>query len=476
MSEMRCSQCNNLTTLQDSLRVDYETVCSECLIDYVPCVDCGALMQPSDPVVIGDGNALCSDCADNYVSCECCGELYMEGDLIHTQDGLVCENCLEDYRICDDCGDYANPENMCEIGGSVVCSSCEDNYVSCDNCDEYCHIDEMTITAFDNLCPSCAELPYCVECDARIPEYEETSLPDGSAVCPSCYSEYYGGCTECGDVYLVDSLTWRGDGFVCSDCREDVEDEIRSYTYKPTPIFHGNSSRSELHLGIELEVDSDDYINSADAIYGLNKEFDGSAYYKSDGSLDHGFEIVTHPMTPRYAMDLDWGTICETLINEGFRSHDKKTCGIHIHVNKEYFGASEVHQDLGIMKVLHFYERFWDSIVVFSRRTEYQIERWANRYGILDPDDLLSTAKGSGRYHAINLQNRYTIEHRIFRGSLKSTTVLATIQFVAEVSRICKESSIEEVQLMTWGGFCNKLNSRYTELTNYLSARGISGR
>ena len=65
------------------------------------------------------------------------------------------------------------------------------------------------------------------------------------------------------------------------------------------------------------------------------------------------------------------------------------------------------------------------------------MEQWAARYGRKDdPKEVLKHAKGSslGRYTCVNLTNFDTIEFRLFRGTLKLNTFLATLQMV---DRIC---------------------------------------
>ena len=65
--------------------------------------------------------------------------------------------------------------------------------------------------------------------------------------------------------------------------------------YKPKPVFYGQVTR---FFGVELEVDDGgedcDYAEQLLSITGKRM------YIKHDGSLDEGFEMVTHPMTLEY--------------------------------------------------------------------------------------------------------------------------------------------------------------------------------
>ena len=89
-----------------------------------------------------------------------------------------------------------------------------------------------------------------------------------------------------------------------------------------------------------------------------------------------------------------------------------------VHVNRTSFGADEEQQDSCIARVLYFFERHWAELLKFSRRTEAQLQQWAARYGYKDqPREILEHAKkgyGGGRYSCVNLQNRDTVEFRMF--------------------------------------------------------------
>lgn len=77
-------------------------------------------------------------------------------------------------------------------------------------------------------------------------------------------------------------------------------------------------------------------------------------YIKSDGSIDDGFEIVSHPMTLDYHQhDMDWEAVLHEAIKMGYRSHQTSTCGLHIHVNSLYYQRfSKVRQ--GSLRILGF--------------------------------------------------------------------------------------------------------------------------
>lgn len=158
-----------------------------------------------------------------------------------------------------------------------------------------------------------------------------------------------------------------------------------------------------------------------------------------------------------------------------YTSHQAGTCGLHIHVSRLAFGKDVEQQDACIARVLYFFEKHWEELLKFSRRTPRQLERWAARYGYKDqPGDILEHAKkgyGGGRYSCVNLQNTDTIEFRMFRGTLKYNTLIATLQLVDRICDVAIHLSDDELKAMSWTTFVS--GCRATELVQYLKERRI---
>lgn len=109
----------------------------------------------------------------------------------------------------------------------------------------------------------------------------------------------------------------------------------------------------------------------------------------------------------------------------------------------------------------------------FSRRTQKQLERWAARYGYKDsPKEILKKAKGGyGRYSCLNLSNDNTVEFRIFRGTLKKNTILATLQLIDRICDVALCLSDEELKSMPWSTFV--AGCTQPELVQYLKERRL---
>ena len=340
---------------------------------------------------------------------------------------------------------------------------------------------QAELTEFDHqrLCPSCLEssTEYCAHCGERIWREAENGPP----LCRTCQGELYTTCEACGSPIAFSSAYYDEEDedqeypycWVCFN-RIHAGKEIHEYSYKPAPIFYGEGVR---YFGVELELDcaGEDSENACQIMRRVNCEKE-LIYCKHDGSLDNGFEIVTHPMTLDYhCHSMPWRDMLDEAVSLGYLSHKANTCGLHIHVNRTAFGETEYQQEAAIARVLYIFEKFWDELLKFSRRTQHQLDRWAARYGYKDhPRDILDQAKegyGRGRYYAVNLQNRHTVEFRIFRGTLKYNTLIATLQLVNRICGVAVSMSDEELKALAWTTFAAQIQE--PELIQYLKERRL---
>lgn len=301
---------------------------------------------------------------------------------------------------------------------------------------------------------------------------------------PQVDDEDFFDCYGCGETYHMDERCrsdydgeWRCDG--CHDEHLDsrhyeeerYEDEsgVYDYSYRPDPHFYSfhdpsgpfASSRwsprpilnadgyrfeegfksqfqlpSKLYIGMELETEScsDKYRKGAELVY--EKWGEDFVYLKHDGSLSHGFEIVTHPATEQYySKQVDWEAI-SGLSNLGFKAWNRRSCGLHLHLSRSAF--------LGHKHLFKFFYLIYKNshqMIQFAGRqsgfASFEIGHFLNRIHDWDANDVggvtfmdMAKSKSSNmnRYCAVNLRNRNTIELRFFRPSLRPDTVIAAIQ------------------------------------------------
>lgn len=354
----------------------------------------------------------------------------------------------------------------------------------CAHCNQHFPLTRRALFDGQELCETCYdELTACCErCGERI-WLDDNAGNNEIVLCDDCYDDHYTRCAHCGCLLSQSDAYYEDDDEdsetpYCADCYSRYADEhaIHSYGYKPVPIFYGEGPR---YFGIELEVDDGGKLSSnAIRILNIANREQSLAYIKTDGSLDDGLEIVTHPMSRTFhEQQMPWEEILCACIDMGYLSHRAGTCGLHLHVNRTSFGETEEQQDVCISRVMYFVERFWQELLRFSRRTERQVQRWAARYGYKDkPMDILDHAKKgySNRYSCVNITNLDTIEFRIFRGTLKYNTLIATLQMVDKICEVAICLSDEELAALSWPEFVSGIDSdKNTALITYLKERRL---
>ena len=347
---------------------------------------------------------------------------------------------------CSHCGALiGEDEEFGEVNGEIVCNDCIERYTStCDRCGETIWTD-----------------------DSYGDEY--------TTLCSHCYENHYTRCSCC-DTLLHEDDCYHLDGYdYCSECYHDEVDKNRSihdYSYKPEPIFYGDSKR---YFGIELEIDgAGKDSDNADELLKIANADDEHIYIKSDGSLDDGMELVSHPMSLEYHRHFCWEALMKKATSLGYRSHQTSTCGLHVHVNRDCFGNSREEQDEVISRILYFVETHWNELLKFSRRSEYSMNRWAARYGFekTGKEILDKAQKGNnGRYAAVNLCNYATIEFRLFRGTLKYNTLIAAIELVNEICDLAMHLTDEGIAKLSWSEFVESIEA--PELIQYLKERRL---
>ena len=356
-------------------------------------------------------------------------------------------------------------------GETFVCSLCGGEH----------SVEDCIIFDDCELCEECYEsrTSICDHCGERI--WNDDACGDETHnLCRACEERYYGHCSSCGRLVDLDDLEYLSEsdyeGY-CEDCYNHIMRErgIHSYCYKPEPIFYGDGSR---FLGVELEIDDGGESNdNADQLQRIANRDHDHIYIKHDGSLEDGMEIVTHPMTLEYhRQEMPWQAVMQEAVSMGYLSHQCGTCGLHVHINRSSLGDTHEEQEDTIARILFLVENFWNELLRFSRRTQKQLDRWAARYGRKDdPKDVLRSAKSNGdRYTCVNLTPHYTIEFRLFRGTLKYNTLIATLQLVERICDVAFCLTDDEIKGVTWSEFVSGLREDTTpELIQYLKERRL---
>lgn len=350
--------------------------------------------------------------------------------------------------ICIDCvAEFPTP---CEhiINGETYCNECESNLSRCVNCDQYI----LDSDFIDN--------------------------DDGDRYCQNCYYERYTRCTGCSCELTSDQAYYHEeyDESYCESCYPRTHNCLYDYSYRPQPVYHRGRNESannttvshNLYFGVELEIESEG--NDIDYVVNRLSDF---VYAKEDSSLsDEGFEVVSHPTTYQWLCENadQWLKIL-ALRKDGFRSYNTSTCGMHVHLSKNYFGT------LHLYKFLKFFYENPEFTLMISQRDEYSFNQWAT----------LKTPNGEGsicykarckngnyeRHCAVNLQNKHTIEVRIFRGTLNPRSFWKNIEFLQALVEFTAQNSVDNISIRAFTVFVFNNKKRFINLHNWLHSKEI---
>lgn len=342
---------------------------------------------------------------EKMFTCPDCGQTHFICDGIRLDDEYYCYECV---TTCDVCGSTIRREDACHTvdSGMDYCSSC-----------------------FENECLQCRE------CGARY-RYEDEMHTD--------YSEEY-FCDECwNERHVINSY------HDFKDCG--------------TIKFYGNADRrDELHMGWELEVDSNRRVDRERIAGGVKDILGDFVTMENDGSLSgSGFEIISQPATLNYHLSMmpKYTETFEHLTDNEMLSHDAGSCGFHVHADSKYLGTG-FKLDAATAKLLFVTERYRAELLKFARRTQDQADNWCRsrkeRY-TTEPGwikkavyENRSGFSYQSRYYGLNLTNldtTGTIEFRYFRGSLVPETIEASLKLVARLMEISK--TVCAVELATY--------------------------
>lgn len=416
-------------------------------------------------------------------------------DLFSKETGELVETLSEsdfesEYRICAEC-DSAIPiddATYCEDDGYYYCPECRDELLFlCADCDEW-HLQERAVTVHDGwrstkeVCESCATEygAYCEYC-GEFHEFDDLihTADSDRYYCRdawNCYEDLR-QCDDCGEWFeWSDSGEWDEDCdyWYCDNCMSRHVSGVSSYHSHSYDDFRCNSGEKrgqDLFMGFELETYADDRCEEHDVSDYTESQFGSYFAMERDCSIGDGIEFITQPCTLSYHLDQlpDIAAWTRYLVHHGYNSHNSAKCGFHIHLDKKYFGKK---LDCATAKLLFIFERHWDNLLRFSRRTNRQVGNWCNKHqehdGMVSRYDertgryksellvpgkrLTSIVKKTSheRYRAINLCPYNTIEIRLWRGSLNMETIEATLKFTARLAELCKKASAIELYKMSF--------------------------
>ena len=376
------------------------------------------------------------------------------------------------------------------------------NYCQCENCQstrEISHTLAITnvvygTTITQRFCNNdCAYLKGYFKCPACGQwEYMDRSVmsSDGD-VCVNCWEEYYNECCECGQHHHRNNITYSELTleYTCYRCTERGSRIIHDYSFKPVPRFNKMAWENTRYLGIELEVEhksiereafakrlkkwlesnkSPDYKTKEGEIV-KGKTLDKLIYFKHDGSLSNGIEIVFHPYTLKaFHLHFPLQSFLGFLRDQGADISSGK-CGMHVHVSKERLTNEQ------LIKGKWLFFRCEPFLKKFSGRKFFNY-CYFEKEPTSDPYH-----QEYGRHTAFNTASSLkTIEIRLFNATLEHKKFLANLQFSdVFVDYIQNGAGLPFLKNssphIVWQNFIDyaKRNGRYQVLTNYILQNAI---
>lgn len=392
------------------------------------------------------------------LQCADCSTEIDNEDFYNSDNKHICESCYEDYFMCDGCNETYHNDDLNSGGDCYYCNDCyNDRYYSCDDCDTAVRNDTTSTVRNSRgweitVCESCScDYYYCDVCNESVHEDNY----HGNDMCNDCYDDRHGDDDDDGSV-----------------------DIINRYDYKPRPTFFKVSDKDDVYLGIELEVErGNSDVRHERMAEMIEQDF---LYFKNDGSLHNGFEIVTHPMTISYIKQNKnvWADILNELRSNKYRSYDTSTCGMHIHISKNAFTTWHLY------RFMKFFVDNSDFVTKISQRKIENLDRWAALTD--DPsesnkeftDDVLmyKAKKKRGndkRYLAVNLRNEKSVEIRIFRGTLNDSSFFKNIEFVQALYDYTKSISESDMSLQSFFTFIRD-NNEYPYLRKFIADKNLN--
>ena len=339
-----------------------------------------------------------------------------------------------------------------------------DNYdiVHCDDCNEWEYASKSVTphNTSDDICRYCIENNYVYSdrYDAHINHENATEAIDSD-----------GGAVWIDREYEDSNGTFEYRDSVDRWCHVDYEPPpppiIGNYhgsKYDQVPIKDEWSTQRHRWFGVELEVEiKDGAVDPNDKARLLNDLLnDGQrgkrVFFERDGSLSNGFEIISQPMSLPAHREL-WSWLRDRDACRHLLSHNTRTCGLHVHVNKDNLSQ------LQIAKIVTF---------INDPKNEQLIRaiarRYAEGYCKIKQKDINSAHQSTDRYEAVNITSSKTIEFRVFKGSLKYESVLAAIEFCNALVDFAAHPISNDVTRLTTDHFIEFINNQGTEESSTL--------
>ena len=362
-----------------------------------------------------------------------------------------------------------------EVMGNPCFSRRRNNTINCYICNNEIEDDFQVVSDNYKLCNKCYKehVVNCFKCGVVVfKSWTILNRLDNKYYCHGCFYKLFKVCESCGiaipKIMVLYKTYIDGDAIYkrpfCKKCFN--RPRIEEYNYKPVPIFYKlpNENEKILYYGVELEIETTRDFNFKN----FAKKLPNFIYMKSDGSLNCGFELVSHPFSWQY-MKKYFGEfpmlfkLCKKIAAQSYKTN---TCGMHVHMSKNMFTT------FSLYKFMKFFYTNYKFIYKISQRTSHaDFAQWAGT----DNDDDASitykalTKKGSFEKHvAVNLNEKDTVEIRIFKGTLCEAVFLKNMEFCKALFEFVQTVSVDETTVDRFVQYVKMNRKRFSNLYKFL--------
>ena len=170
------------------------------------------------------------------------------------------------------------------------------------------------------------------------------------------------------------------------------------------------------------------------------------------------------------------------------QSYNTSTCGMHVHISKSSFS------DHHLIKFIIFIHEYKSLIYLISQRKKVsELNSWSrfnNSFkdkakkeivgrlramkqddyynGIIDDKAYKSYIVFGDKYVPVNLQHKYSVEVRIFKGNLLELSFRKNIEFIDSLFYFTKNNPLYRLKLPSYIDYCRSERKHYPNLNKYL--------
>ena len=384
------------------------------------------------------------------------------------KDTPVCKSCDSSIYWCKHCNKYHHV-NVHRIyvdidGISTIChKSWAKHYFRCTMCNQTHGLDARS-TISNTICTACAkDIILCEHCE-RPTLLSNVIQSEGLSICQRC-ARNLGTCDSCKKQSLTTASTYEDNSlYLCKTCRHATGKATRwNWRHRPKFIPHTlPDEKNPILIGIENEISANHktkVVNDYDLANQVTKLYsEDLVYIMYDGTIDYGFEIVTHPMSYEFFKTLNLNAI----VPKG--TVESKTTGMHIHISRTAFTEYS----------LYLFMRFISTNPVFITAIAGRSPGGAHQWALTPEGEVVEKAKGRrghSKYVDVNIDHRESIEIRIFKGATETDQVLRNVQFVYSLAQYCNTTDPK----LTLNHYSNWLSSQkeFTTLQSYVLTQSL---